>query len=103
MRSTVRFGRSAGIGDPAGLEVQLPLRCCNFIEQSRANHQIVAEEMLLWSWCGTPQQKEFHDHAKSNALLAECNQHTAYAKTFSSQTDSFSITSMNLAAEKPSG
>lgn len=27
--------------------------------------------MLLWSWCGTPQQKEFHDHAEAKALLAE--------------------------------
>jgi hypothetical protein len=37
------------------------------------------------------------------STFSACNQYTAYAMTFSSQTDSFSITSMNLAAEKPSG
>ena len=46
-------------------------RCRNVIEQSRANHQIVAEEMLLWGWRGTPQQKEFLDHAQAKALLVE--------------------------------
>ena len=46
-------------------------RCRNVIEQSRANHRIVAEEMLLWGWRGTPQQKEFLDHAQAKALLAE--------------------------------
>lgn len=46
-------------------------RCRNVIEQSRANHPVVAEEMLLWGWRGTPQQKEFLDHAQAKALLAE--------------------------------
>ncbi len=32
--------------------------------------EIVAEEMLLWGWRGTPQQKEFLDHAQAKALLA---------------------------------
>lgn len=46
-------------------------RCRNVIEQSKMNHQIVAEEMLLWGWRGTPQQKEFLDHASAKQLLAE--------------------------------
>ncbi|MRD74126.1 DEAD/DEAH box helicase [Rhodocyclus tenuis] len=46
-------------------------RCRNVIEQSTLNHQIVAEEMLLWGWRGTPQQKEFLDHAIAKQLLAE--------------------------------
>jgi hypothetical protein len=46
-------------------------RCRNVIEQARDHHQIVAEEMLLWGWRGTPQQKEFLDHAQARALLAE--------------------------------
>jgi superfamily II DNA or RNA helicase len=49
----------------------LLFRCRNVIEQAKANHQIVAEEMLLWGWCGTPQQKEFLDHATAKAILAE--------------------------------
>lgn len=31
---------------------------------------MVAEEMILWGWRGTPQQKEFLDHAQAKALLA---------------------------------
>src|SRR5690606_29785306 len=50
-------------------------RCRNVIEQSKLSsqprHQIVAEEMLLWGWRGTPQQKEFLDHATAKQLLAE--------------------------------
>lgn len=46
-------------------------RCRNVIEQQKGQHQIVAEEMLLWGWRGTPQQKEFLDHAEAKALLAE--------------------------------
>lgn len=49
----------------------LLFRCRNVIEQPRLNHQIVAEEMLLWGWRGTPQQKEFLDHAAARALLSE--------------------------------
>ena len=69
----VATGQSAGIGDLAGLDVQQPFRCRNFTEQSRANHQIIAEEMLLWGWRVTPhkpQQKEFLEHAEAKALLA---------------------------------
>lgn len=49
----------------------LLFRCRNVIEQSRSHHQIVAEEMLLWGWRGTPQQQEFLDHAAAKALIAE--------------------------------
>ncbi len=48
----------------------LLFRCRNVIEQEKGQHQIVAEEMLLWGWRGTPQQKEFLDHPKAKALLA---------------------------------
>lgn len=49
----------------------LLFRCRNVIEQSKGGHQIVAEEMLLWGWRGTPQQKEFLEHAEAKTLLAE--------------------------------
>lgn len=49
----------------------LLFRCRNVIEQSKGGHQIVAEEMLLWGWRGTPQEKEFLDHAQAKTLLAE--------------------------------
>lgn len=48
----------------------LLFRCRNVIAQQRGQHQIVAEEMLLWGWRGTPQQKEFLDHGQAKALLA---------------------------------
>lgn len=47
----------------------LLFRCRNVIEQQKGQHQIVAEEMLLWGWRGTPQQKEFLDHAQAKVLL----------------------------------
>lgn len=46
-------------------------RCRNVIEQQKGQQQVVAEEMLLWGWRGTPQQKEFLDHAEAKALLVE--------------------------------
>lgn len=49
----------------------LLFRCRNVIEQSKAGLQIVAEEMLLWGWRGTPQQKEFLSHDEAKRLLAE--------------------------------
>ena len=49
----------------------LLFRCRNVIEQARLNHQIVAEEMLLWGWCGTPQQKVFLDHTEAKAILTK--------------------------------
>ena len=48
----------------------LLFRCRNVIEERRFNHQVVAEEMILWGWRGTPQQKEFLDHGQAKALLA---------------------------------
>ncbi len=47
----------------------LLFRCRNVIEERRGRHQIVAEEMILWGWRGTPQRKEFLDHAQAKALL----------------------------------
>jgi superfamily II DNA or RNA helicase len=47
----------------------LLFRCRNVIEQSKGSHQIVAEEMLLWGWRGTPQDKEYLEHAEAKALL----------------------------------
>lgn len=49
----------------------LLFRCRNVIEQSKVGHKIVAEEMLLWGWRGTPDQKEFLDHVKAKKLLNE--------------------------------
>ena len=49
----------------------LLFRCRNVIEQSKSGHQIVAEEMLLWGWRGTPQQREFLSHEQAKSLLAE--------------------------------
>src|SRR5215510_1275114 len=48
----------------------LLFRCRNVIEERKGAHQVVAEEMILWGWRGTPQQKEFLSHAEANALLA---------------------------------
>jgi superfamily II DNA or RNA helicase len=48
----------------------LLFRCRNVIEQGKGGHQIVAEEMTLWGWRGTPQDKEYLDHAEAKALLA---------------------------------
>jgi len=48
----------------------LLFRCRNVIEERRGSHQVVAEEMMLWGWRGTPQQKEFLDHEAAKALLA---------------------------------
>lgn len=72
-RSDKRAARAAVIRtrQVASKTTLMLFRCRNVIEQSRANHQIVAEEMLLWGWRGTPQQKEFLDHAEAKALLAE--------------------------------
>ena len=46
-------------------------RCRNVIEQAKGGHQIVAEEMLLWGWRGTPDQKEFLAHSEAKELLAK--------------------------------
>ncbi len=47
----------------------LLFRCRNVIEQGKGGHQIVAEEMLLWGWRGTPQDKKFLDHGEAKSLL----------------------------------
>lgn len=47
----------------------LLFRCRNVIEDRRGQQQVVAEEMILWGWKGTPQQKEFFDHAQARELL----------------------------------
>ena len=49
----------------------LLFRCRNVIEQGKNGHQIVAEEMLLWGWRGTPTEREFLDHEQSRELLHE--------------------------------
>lgn len=49
----------------------LLFRCRNVIEQTKSGHQIVAEEMLLWGWRGTPQQKVFLAHEEAKALLSK--------------------------------
>ena len=47
----------------------LLFRCRNVIEQGSGGHQIVAEEMLLWGWKGTPDDHEHLDHERARALL----------------------------------
>lgn len=47
----------------------LLFRCRNVIEERRLQQQIVAEELLLWGWAGTPQQRTVLDHAAAKALL----------------------------------
>ena len=49
----------------------LLFRCRNVIEQGRGGHRIVAEEMLLWGWRGTPGAPETLDHGQARTLLAK--------------------------------
>jgi len=49
----------------------LLFRCRNVIEQGKGGHQIVAEEMLLWGWRGTPEKKDFLYHEDVKNLLAD--------------------------------
>ena len=49
----------------------LLLRCRNVIEQGSGSHQIVAEEMLLWGWRGTPDDREHLHHEQARLLLSE--------------------------------
>ena len=49
----------------------LLFRCRNVIEQGNGGHQIVAEEMLLWGWRGTPDRLECLGHEQARALLHE--------------------------------
>ena len=48
----------------------LLFRCRNVIEERKGTYQVVAEEMILWGWRGTPQQREFLSHLQAKALLA---------------------------------
>ena len=48
----------------------LLFRCRNVIEERKVHYQVVAEEMVLWGWRGTPQRREFIDHATAKSLLA---------------------------------
>ncbi len=48
----------------------LLFRCRNVIEDRKGRQQVVAEEMILWGWRGTPQQKEYLDHAQARELLS---------------------------------
>lgn len=48
----------------------LLFRCRNVIEDRKGAQQVVAEEMILWGWRGTPQQKEYLDHSQAQELLA---------------------------------
>ena len=43
----------------------LLFRCRNVIEQGGGGHQIVAEEMLLWGWRGTPDAREHLGHEQA--------------------------------------
>jgi superfamily II DNA or RNA helicase len=51
----------------------LLFRCRNVIEQARTpregRQRIIAEEMLLWGWRGTADDREFLDHATARQLL----------------------------------
>jgi hypothetical protein len=44
-------------------------RCRNVIEEGKGGRQIVAEEMLLWGWRGTPNDKQYLEHAEAKELL----------------------------------
>ena len=46
-------------------------RCRNVIEQGKGGHQIVAEEMLLWGWRGSPNDRERLSHEQARSLLSE--------------------------------
>ncbi len=48
----------------------LLFRCRNVIEDRKGAQKVVAEEMILWGWRGTPQQKEYLDHSQARELLA---------------------------------
>ena len=48
----------------------LLLRCRNVIEDRKGAQQVVAEEMILWGWRGTLQQKEHLDHDRARELLS---------------------------------
>ena len=49
----------------------LLFRCRNVIAQRSGSHQIVAEEMFLWGWRGTPDDREHLSHEQARSLLSE--------------------------------
>ena len=51
----------------------LLFRCRNVIEQTKVGHRIVAEEMLLWGWRGTPGDRDYVDHKQAHKLLGEAH------------------------------
>ncbi len=49
----------------------LLFRCRNVIESNKGGAQVVAEEMVLWGWRGTPKEREYIGHtAAKNILLS---------------------------------
>ena len=58
----------------------LLFRCRNVIEERRRNHQIIAEEMLLWGWCGTPEERKFLEHNQAKELLKRTRAATELSK-----------------------
>ncbi len=48
----------------------LLLRCRNVIKQKKGNHQVVAEEMIMWGWRGIPDDKDFLDQETANKILS---------------------------------
>lgn len=46
-------------------------RCRNVIEDGKGKNQIVAEEMLLWGWSGTPSSKQYLNHHDAKELLLQ--------------------------------
>lgn len=71
-RSGRRAARTAVIRTPQVVikTTVLLFRCRNVIEDRKGQQQVVAEEMILWGWRGTPQQKEYLAHAEARELLA---------------------------------
>jgi len=48
----------------------LLLRCRNVIEEKKGKNKIVAEEMLIWGYRGTPDQKDFLTSDRAATLLS---------------------------------
>ena len=72
-REGKRAARAAVIRceDVTSKSTLLLFRCRNVIEQSKAGHQIVAEEMLLWGWRGVLENREYLSHEQARALLSK--------------------------------
>jgi hypothetical protein len=47
----------------------LLFRCRNVIERGKGGHQIVAEEMLMWGWQGSGENRSFMTHEDARKLL----------------------------------